>query len=302
MPRTPPGDSESYEPSGVRATRAARRASRRHVPGLELPGELAGELEQVFRTELRDRIGAMKAAISELARGLGQTERSQIVGSLIRHAHSLKGAAQIVGLARLAAVAGDLEKRLDAAPHDEEAARRAVDAIARMGERFGLEGLDEDTAFAVAPQSREDAAAEREAAGSGPEGPLRILYVEDGQVNRALVRAIFTRTREPRVRGCVLLDAGSLAEARAVLRSQVVDLVLLDVRLPDGDGLDLARELRNSPGQRTPVVVVSASVLPAERVAALEAGGDQFMPKPLDPAQLVATVAALAPNRVRRAS
>lgn len=301
MSRTP-RDSERGEPSGVGAARTAPRASRRHVAGLEGDNELAGELEQVFRTELRDRIGAMKAAVSELARGVGPPERSQIIASLIRHAHSLKGAAQIVGLARLAAVAGDLEKRLEAGPYDEEVARRAVNAIARIGERFGLEGLDEDTTFAVPPEPREDAAAEREGAGSGPEGPVRILYVEDGQVNRALVRAIFTRTRDPRVRGCVLLDAGSLAEARAVLRSQVVDLVLLDVRLPDGDGLDLARELRNSPGRRTPVVVVSASVLPAERVAALEAGGDRFIPKPVDPAQLVATVAALAPNRVRRAS
>ena len=298
---TPRGDSDRGEPSGSGAPRAAAR-SRRHVPGLERDSELAWELEQMFRTELRDGIDAMKAAVSALARDVGQPERSQIVASLIRHAHSLKGSAQIVGLARLAAVAGGLEKRLVAAPHDEEAARRAVEAIARMGQAFGLEELDEGTAFPVAPEPPEDATAERDAAGSGPEGPLRILYVEDGHVNRALVRAIFARTNEPRVRGCVLMNAGSLAEARAVLRSQAVDLVLLDVRLPDGDGLDLARDLRNSPGQRTPVVVVSASVLPAQRLAALEAGGDHFIPKPVDPAHLVETIAALARNRVRRAS
>lgn len=303
MNQTPPRDPERGEPFGVGATRAGAQASRLHAPPLERGSELALELEKVFRTELRDRVGAMRAAVGDLARGVGEPERRQLIDSLIRHAHSLKGAAQIVGLARLAAVAGALENRLDAAPHDEDAARNAVDVIARIGERLGMPGLDEDATVGVGPESRPDPAAEPEAAGSGPaDGRFRILHVEDGPVNRALVRAIFSRTSEPRVRDCVLLNAESLAEARAILRSQVVDLVLLDVRLPDGDGLDLARELRNSPGKRTPVVVVSASVLPAERVAALAAGGDQFISKPVDPAQLVATVAALAPARLRRAS
>lgn len=303
MKQTPPGETKRVAPLGVAAKSADASTPSRHAPRLERGDELAGELEQVFRTELRDRIGAMKAAIDQLARGTDETTHRQLINSLIRHAHSLKGAAQIIGLARLAAIAGALEKRLDAAPHDDAAVRTAVEAIARIGERFGMAAIDEDATVSVGPEARSDPAAAPEATGPGPAvGPFRILHVEDGQVNRALVRAIFARTSEPRVRDSVLLDAESLAEARAILRSQPVDLVLLDVRLPDGDGLDLARELRGAPGRRTPVVIVSASVMPAERLAALAAGGDQFIGKPVDPGQLVATVAALSRARVAPAS
>jgi len=303
MKQTPPAETKRGEALRAGATRAGESIPRGNAPRLERGDELAGELEQIFRTELRDRVGAMKAALDALARGADEPMHRQLIDSLIRHAHSLKGAAQIIGLARLAAISGALEKRLDAAPHDDAAVRTAVDAIARIGERFGMAAIDEDPMVSVAPETRSDPAAAPEAAAPGKAvGPLRILHVEDGQVNRALVRAIFARTNEPRVRDSVLLNAESLAEARAILRSQVVDLVLLDVRLPDGDGLDLARELRSAPGKRVSVVVVSASVLPAERLAALAAGGDQFIGKPVDPALLVATVAALARARIAPAS
>ena len=238
----------------------------------------------------------MRAAVRDLAGGIAEPERQQRVDTLIRHAHSLRGAAQIMGLARLAAIAAALEKRLDAAPDDEEAARTSVEAIARIGEHLGLD----DARFAPIHDTPADW--KPEAVGPVATGQFRVLHVEDGQVNRALVSAIFARASHPRVRDSVLVSAESLAEARAILRSQDIHLVLLDVRLPDGDGLDLARELRNSPGERIPVVVVSASVLPAERLAALAAGGDKFIGKPVDPAELVATVAAIAKARLGPAS
>lgn len=285
------------------ATRAGAPAAVRHAPKSVRATELTTELEGVFRTELRERVDAMKASLDVLRRGVDEPTRMQLIGSLIRHAHSLRGAAQIIGLARLAAIAGALEKRLDAAPNDDAAVRTAVDAIARIGERFGMAAVDEVETSSVGLESRSGQAAAAEAAGLAPElGPLRILHVEDGHVNRALVGAILARTSHPRVRESVLLNAESLAEARAILRSQAVDLVLLDVRLPDGDGLDLARELRSAPGKRIPVVVVSASVLPVERLAALAAGGDQFIGKPVDPKQLVETVAAVARARLAAAS
>ncbi|MEX2011795.1 MAG: response regulator [Chloroflexota bacterium] len=66
-------------------------------------------------------------------------------------------------------------------------------------------------------------------------------------------------------------------------------VVLLDVRLPDGNGLALARELRTRPpAQRPRVLILSASVLPHERDAALAAGADGFLGKPYRPPDLVA--------------
>jgi len=120
-----------------------------------------------------------------------------------------------------------------------------------------------------------------------------LLVIEDEGPNRALARAVLTRSKDPRVAGIVLLEAPNLATAREILASQQVDLVLLDVRLPDGDGLALAAELHERMKNRPIVVVLSASVLPSERDAALRSGADAFLAKPYHPVELVATVVQL---------
>jgi len=120
--------------------------------------------------------------------------------------------------------------------------------------------------------------------------------VEDEPANRALVRAIIARTDRPELRGIVLHEAASIAEARSVLARHPVDIVLVDVRLPDGNGLDLATELRAHPDAAGPakIVIVSASVLPAERTSALATGADAFLAKPFDPSDLVELVVRLS--------
>lgn len=127
---------------------------------------------------------------------------------------------------------------------------------------------------------------------------LRILLVEDEAPNRALLRAVLGRARRPTIQGATLLEATTLAEARRHLAGQPIDVVLLDVRLPDGNGLDLAREIRTLPNARRPrVLVLSASVLPMDRSAAVEAGADGFLPKPFDTAELLDVVATLVDDR-----
>jgi CheY-like chemotaxis protein len=123
--------------------------------------------------------------------------------------------------------------------------------------------------------------------------PRSILLIEDEGPNRALARAVLTRSTDPRVAGIVLLEAPNLARAREILAAQEVDLVLLDVRLPDGDGLALAAELQENGKARPIVVVLSASVLPSERDAALRSGADAFLAKPYHPNELVALVGKL---------
>lgn len=127
------------------------------------------------------------------------------------------------------------------------------------------------------------------------DGP-RILLVEDEPANRALVRAIVSRVRQTTLPGTVLTEAGSLAEARALLAAERFDIILLDVRLPDGSGIEIARELRQArdrlpePGPR--VVIVSASVLAQERASAL-AVADEFLPKPFVTYDLIGLIARL---------
>lgn len=121
-----------------------------------------------------------------------------------------------------------------------------------------------------------------------------ILLVEDEELNRTLVKAVLTRAPITAVRDAVVLDAATLAAARRHLADEEVDLILLDMNLPDGNGLTLARELASGaiPARSRPAVVaVTASVLPQDRAAAIEAGCDGFLDKPYAAADLVAVVA-----------
>lgn len=120
-----------------------------------------------------------------------------------------------------------------------------------------------------------------------------LLLVEDEAPNRALLRAVLSRAGDAAVRSASILEATTLAEARDRLAEGPVDVVLLDVRLPDGSGLDLARELRDSDRGRPSIVILSASVLPMERFAAEEAGADAFLAKPYDPGELLDVLARL---------
>ncbi|WIM95393.1 response regulator [Actinoplanes oblitus] len=123
----------------------------------------------------------------------------------------------------------------------------------------------------------------------------RILLVEDEELNRMLVKAVLSRAGVDAVRDAELVDATTLTEARNRLRDGGYDMILLDLNLPDGNGLSLARELKagEQPADRPrPVVVaVTASVLPQDQKAALDAGCDDFLDKPYAAADLIATVA-----------
>ncbi len=116
--------------------------------------------------------------------------------------------------------------------------------------------------------------------------------MEDEAPNRALLRAVVSRASDQMVRDAVVLEAHDLSTARALLAQGDIDLLLLDVRLPDGNGLDLAREMRDGVLARpTRVIVMSASVRPAEQDDAISAGADEFVSKPYDPKQLALFIA-----------
>ncbi|HEV8697516.1 MAG TPA: response regulator [Candidatus Limnocylindrales bacterium] len=122
--------------------------------------------------------------------------------------------------------------------------------------------------------------------------PAVVLHVEDEIPNRALLRAVVGRSADPTVSGALILDAPDLAAARRILDEEPVDLVLLDVRLPDGNGLELARDIAKGPAPRPDVIILSASVLPSERDAALASGASRFLEKPYVPSELISEIAA----------
>jgi DNA-binding response OmpR family regulator len=88
--------------------------------------------------------------------------------------------------------------------------------------------------------------------------------------------------------------AGSLAAGREQLKAVHYDALLLDLMLPDGDGLDLTRELRAQPRtQRLPLLMLTARGEPLDRIVGLELGADDYLPKPFEPRELLARVKAL---------
>ncbi len=100
---------------------------------------------------------------------------------------------------------------------------------------------------------------------------LRILLVEDDELNQALVRAVLARSTYRLLRGCDVVTAGNLARARAVLADGGVDVVLLDMHLPDGSGLVLAAELQQAAAARQPAGAERAAV--PHQVAARQPAG-----------------------------
>ena len=97
-----------------------------------------------------------------------------------------------------------------------------------------------------------------------------------------------------RSHGYQVSTAPSLGAGRELLARQACDALVLDLMLPDGDGLDLCRELRASPRTRSlPLLMLSARGEPTDRIVGLELGADDYLPKPFEPRELLARVRAL---------
>jgi DNA-binding response OmpR family regulator len=102
--------------------------------------------------------------------------------------------------------------------------------------------------------------------------------------------------------GYTVETAGSLAAGREQLKQTAFDALVLDLMLPDGDGLDFTRELRSQPRtRRLPLLMLTARGEPLDRIVGLEIGADDYLPKPFEPRELLARVKALlrraAPDR-----
>ena len=117
----------------------------------------------------------------------------------------------------------------------------------------------------------------------------KVLLLDDNDLNRTLARTIITRCDAPVIRAITLLEADSLAQARTVLADTPVELLLLDLHLPDGNGLTLARDL-TARDERPIIIAVTASVLPEDLHAVEAAGCDGFIGKPYRPQQLIDTL------------
>ena len=121
---------------------------------------------------------------------------------------------------------------------------------------------------------------------SSPARQATVLVVDDDADIRDL---IIGQLHQENYR---LLAAASLAELRRTLKEEAVDLIVLDLNLPDGDGLMLCRELR-ADGADVQIIMVTARGSAIDRVLGLELGADDYLTKPFNKDELIARITAI---------
>lgn len=126
-------------------------------------------------------------------------------------------------------------------------------------------------------------------------GTMRVLIVEDDAGIATGLAATL------RASGYAVDVTATLALASAALRVEPFDLVLLDLSLPDGDGLDWLRQVRRS-GSVMPVLIMTARDALPDRVAGLDEGADDYVVKPFEPEELLARMRVALRRSEGRAS
>jgi len=120
---------------------------------------------------------------------------------------------------------------------------------------------------------------------AGAEAPPHLLVVDDDERIRTLL-ARFLKNN-----GFLVSAARDAGHARRLLAGLEFDLVVLDVMMPGEDGLALTRSLRAD--RRMPVILLTARGETADRIAGLEAGADDYLPKPFEPRELLLRINAI---------
>ena len=127
--------------------------------------------------------------------------------------------------------------------------------------------------------------------GDGPSDPrIRVLVVDDHVLVRQALRDLLIAERDIELTG----EAATLDEARAAIAEQEPDVLLLDLRFPEGNGLDLCLELRDRP---TAVLVLTSSADPREVLDAVEAGASGYLLKTADVEEYIQAVRDVAGGR-----
>jgi two-component system KDP operon response regulator KdpE len=126
----------------------------------------------------------------------------------------------------------------------------------------------------------------------GTPGPL-ILLIEDEAPLRRFLRPSLA------ARGYRVIEAATGEEGLAMIRQWVPDVVLLDLGLPDVDGLEVTRRVRQQ--SQVPIVVISARGQEPDKVSALDAGADDYLTKPFGMDELVARVRAALRHALQQA-
>jgi PAS domain S-box-containing protein len=127
-----------------------------------------------------------------------------------------------------------------------------------------------------------------------PASALRLLLAEDNVINRALVARILEK------RGHSVMYAANGREAVHAAEREAFDLIFMDVQMPEMDGFEATRLIRQSDeknGRRTPIAAMTAHAMAGDRERCLAAGMDHYLSKPLDKADLLDLLERISANR-----
>ncbi|MDE2434467.1 MAG: PAS domain S-box protein [Burkholderiales bacterium] len=127
---------------------------------------------------------------------------------------------------------------------------------------------------------------------------MQVVYVEDNAMNRTLVESVLSAY--PQIDVAL---AGTFAEGVQVIEDTRPDVVLLDINLPDGSGLDICRTIRADAARAQPLLVaLSADALPQHIASAMEAGFDEYLVKPLQIHRLLEVLSTARQTRLTMSS
>ncbi len=116
---------------------------------------------------------------------------------------------------------------------------------------------------------------------------MNVLVVEDDRSVRVLVKAVLEKN------GSDVSQAETAAEGEELAVNNEFDMIILDLGLPDGDGFDICRKLRDQ-DITTPVLILSAEKETDVKIRCLKSGADDYLTKPFNPEELMARVEAIS--------
>ena len=123
----------------------------------------------------------------------------------------------------------------------------------------------------------------------------KILLIEDNEQNRDVL------SRRLQRQGYTIIVAVDGKEGIAMAQSDLPDMILMDLNLPDIDGWEATRRLKAAPETQTiPVMAITAHAIPGDRERSLEAGCDDYHPKPMDFPRLLTQIEALLKKPAER--